>query len=225
MVIQIKPTSNKLIERLKNTTKVLVTWNFLGGNMPEQRSYARDINIPAIVQALKDHFMPQGFQTQAIGNPPHVIFQMAKSGTLASVTGTARAMTVQFNQKSDETVVSIGEQKWLDKAAVGAVGALILWPLLFTAAYGAIKQSTLPTEIWQVIDSVAYSLMAATQQPIAPMYAPAPIMPTAPAPDLPPPPQQAAPFEGAAQGSKFCPDCGAKSTGTKFCPNCGKQLY
>jgi hypothetical protein len=185
--------------------------------MPEQRTYPANMNIPAVMQALKDHFMPQGFVTQSLGTPPHMIFQMGKKDTLSSVTGTARAMTVQFEQKSDATVVSLGEQKWMDKAAVGAVG-LILWPLFLTAAYGAYKQSELPAEIWQVIDSNAYVPSYGAQPAPAPAYVPPP--PAAvPAQQTTQSPQQ------PVQGPRFCPDCGTKNAGSKFCPDCGKQLY
>ena len=37
-------------------------------------------------------------------------------------------------------------------------------------------------------------------------------------------PAQAAPENGAAGGSKFCPECGTASGGAKFCPNCGTKL-
>ena len=36
--------------------------------------------------------------------------------------------------------------------------------------------------------------------------------------------QQAAPAEGTAEGTNFCPECGKPTNGSKFCPNCGKQL-
>lgn len=193
--------------------------------MTEQRTYPNNINIPAILQALKDHFMPQGYQTQSIGVSPHMIFQMAKTGALHSVTGTARAMTIQFDQKPDGTTVSLGEQKWMDKAAVGAVG-LIIWPLFFTAAYGAWRQSGLPSEIWQVIDSNAYGSPygpAQTQMPPYPSATPPTAQITQPY-AAPSSPTSADPYQQPIQGPKYCPDCGKKNEGSKFCPNCGKQL-
>jgi hypothetical protein len=164
--------------------------------------------------------MPQGFVTQSVGVSPHLIFQMKKSGTFSSFTGQNRAMTIQFEQKSDATMVSLGEQKWMDKAAVGAAG-LILWPLFITAAYGAYKQSELPEEIWQIIDSNAYvpSYGAQPAPAPAPAYVPTPPPAVAPAPQTAQSPQQ------AVQGPRFCPDCGTKNAGSKFCPGCGKQLY
>jgi hypothetical protein len=188
--------------------------------MPDQRTYPSNINVPRITQALKDHFMPQGFQTQEVGAPPHLMFQMAHKGALASATGTARAITIQFEQKPNEVIISLGEQKWVDKAAVGVVG-LILWPLLVTAAYGAWKQSELPEEIWHVIDSNAYTPTYGAPQATPPTYVPPPPSPPTAAPA--PPGEQSS--QQPSQGPRFCPDCGTKNPGSKFCPNCGKQLY
>jgi hypothetical protein len=42
--------------------------------------------------------------------------------------------------------VEIGRAKWGDKAAAGAAGMLVLWPLAITAAFGAFREGQLPKE-------------------------------------------------------------------------------
>jgi hypothetical protein len=44
-----------------------------------------------------------------------------------------------FQRSGEETVVQVGASDWVDQIAVGAVG-LILYPLLVTAAVGAVQQ-------------------------------------------------------------------------------------
>ena len=121
----------------------------------DQRVYSNQINVAQIAQALQSHFMAQGYQTQALGEPPNMLVQIRKKSTLRAVTGLERAMSVQFRDGPQGIMVSLGEQKWADKAAVGTVGALIFAPLFFTAAYGAYRQAKMPEQIWQIIDSHA----------------------------------------------------------------------
>jgi hypothetical protein len=49
--------------------------------------------------------------------------------------------------------VEIGAGKWIDKAAGGAVGMFLLWPLAFTAGFGAWQQIKMPDKIFEFIGS------------------------------------------------------------------------
>lgn len=110
------------------------------------------MDVMACVSELQKHFSAQGYETQVLGTAPEMLFQARKRGTLRAVTGTGNAMTAQFRKREDGIVVTLGAQQWVDKAAVGAVGAVVFVPLLVTAAYGAWKQSRLPDQFWQIID-------------------------------------------------------------------------
>ncbi len=191
----------------------------------EQRIYSRNINVGQIAQALQSHFMAQGYETQALGTPPNMLVQVRKKGTLRAVAGMQRVMSAQFRDTEQGLTVTLGEQKWADKAAVGAVGALIFAPLLVTAAYGAYQQSRLPEQFWQVIDNIAMTSGATYTVPQPP---PPQVPEQAPMQGLPQQvPQQATPpATGQGQESqipKFCPDCGTPQQGTNFCPNCGRK--
>ncbi|UCF08936.1 MAG: zinc ribbon domain-containing protein [Thermoplasmata archaeon] len=179
----------------------------------EQRTYSKDINVGQIAQALQSYFMAQGYETQALGTPPNMLVQVRKRGVIRAVAGMQRVMSAQFRETQEGILVTLGEQKWADKAAVGAVGALIFAPLIVTAAYGAYKQAKLPEQFWQIIDNMA--MPAGTAYAVPP---PGPQQ-AAPQTDLPP----AAGTEQSPQIPKFCPDCGAPQHGTHFCPNCGRR--
>ena len=55
-------------------------------------------------------------------------------------------------------MVAVGQQKWIDKAAVGAVGVAVpvLWPLLFTAGLGAVRQASLANKVLTVLDGLVH---------------------------------------------------------------------
>jgi hypothetical protein len=66
----------------------------------------------------------------------------------------ATSLNVVFHQGEDDTLtVEIGAGKWIDKAAVGTVSLLILWPLAITAGIGAWEQMKMPDNIFDYIGS------------------------------------------------------------------------
>ncbi len=110
------------------------------------------MDVASCTKAIQDHFSKQGYETQTLGTPPEVIVQVRRQGTLRTITGMTNAITVQFRKSEKSIVVTLGEQKWMDKAAVGTIGVIVFAPLLVTAAYGAWKQAKLPEQFWQIID-------------------------------------------------------------------------
>ena len=118
----------------------------------QKRTYPIDLDVAKCAAALHQHFVGRKFETQLVGEPPELIFQLRKRGALRVMTGTQSALTVQFRKEGDGLEISMGEQKWTEKVAVGAVGAIIFAPLFLTAAYGMYKQAKLPEEIWGIID-------------------------------------------------------------------------
>lgn len=120
--------------------------------MVDQRVYSQNMDVAACVKELQEYFSAQGYETQVLETAPDMLVQVRKRSILRTVTGMASAMTAQFRKSQDGITVTLGAQKWADKAAVGAVGAIVFAPLLVTAAYGAWKQWRLPDRFWQIID-------------------------------------------------------------------------
>lgn len=147
------------------------------------------------------------------------IVQARKSNTLRDLTGLSSALTIKITPEAGGTRVEIGMQKWFDKAAVAAVGAIVFAPLLALAALGAYWQYKLTEDAWKIIeDHIARK---------AGGY-------------VPPLPGRCGTC-GAANiaGSDFCSTCGAnlkigcscrscgaaqKDPTARFCNRCGKPL-
>jgi hypothetical protein len=111
--------------------------------------------IPRIIGDVRGWLNTQDFDTQQI-NTDHdsVLLQIKKRGSWRDLVGMATSLNVVFHQGEDDTLtVEIGAGKWVDKAAVGAVSLVILWPLAITAGIGAWEQMNMPDKIFDYIGS------------------------------------------------------------------------
>ena len=61
------------------------------------------------------------------------------------------SLNVVFHQSGNNLTIEIGEGKWIEKAAVGAVGMAVLWPLAITAGFGAWQQMRMPERIFDYL--------------------------------------------------------------------------
>jgi hypothetical protein len=97
----------------------------------------------------------QDFDTQQINtDEDSVLLQVKKRGSWRDLVGMSTSLNVAFHQGEDDTLtVEIGAGKWVDKAAVGAVSLLILWPLAIPAGFGAWEQMNMPDKIFDYVGS------------------------------------------------------------------------
>lgn len=206
-----------------------------------------DLNIQQIVDNLENIYRSQGYQTQQVNaSKDQVMVQLKKGGDLEMLIGLQAALSVIIQRSGGGVVAMLGQQKWVDKAAVGAVGLIaapILWPLMLTAGAGAIRQASLGNQVLNVVDSlvrqqrpeiqigpVPVQIMPQIQQQWAPppQYLPPPAY-------TPPPPQYVpsapvidatpAPAAPPRRSRLRCPSCNTPyEPGDTFCTGCGKPL-
>lgn len=115
------------------------------------------IELERLVNDAENIFRHQGYQTQRLGNTDNVVVQLKKGGDLEAIVGMQAAISVSFQLTTGGLAVIAGQQKWVDKAAVGAVGlfiAPVLWPLVLTAGAGAIRQVNLANQALSIIDGL-----------------------------------------------------------------------
>jgi len=201
---------------------------------------SEDVDIERLTNDLENVYRAQGYQVQSIGNKDQMMVQLKKGGDFEALIGLQAALSVIIQRSAGGTVAMIGHQKWIDKAAVGAVGlvaAPVLWPLMLTAGAGAIRQASLSNQVLNVVDGLVRQQRPSIQ--IGPI--PIQIMPQlqqqwAPPPTYSPPssgyipaPQSvvvsALPAPAPAATQLRCPNCNTPyEPGDTFCSNCGTSL-
>ncbi|HVU66036.1 MAG TPA: FHA domain-containing protein [Ktedonobacteraceae bacterium] len=210
---------------------------------------SEEIDIERVATDLENMFRTQGYETQQLGNKDQIMVQLKKGGELAALVGLQTALTLTMQRTNGGVVAMIGQQKWVDKAAVGAVGLVaapfipILWPLLVTAGAGAIKQATLGNNVLNTVDGLVRQQAPGVQAgplpgSLAPQfqqywaqppqqYAPPQYVPPTPVYTPPPAPTYAppTPVYTPTPAKPRCPSCNTSyEPGDTFCSGCGRAL-
>jgi len=206
-----------------------------------------DIDIERLSNDLVNAYLAQGYQAQQIGNKDQMLIQLKKGGDFEALIGMQAALSVTIQRTAGGVLALIGQQKWIDKAAVGAVGLValpVLWPLAITAGVGALRQASLGNQVLNMVDGlvhqqrpgviagpIPYHIMPQIQQQIAPpSYMPKPSVPQYVPPQpvvqavpVAPPLPAPAPPQGPQQ--LHCPNCNTPyEEGDTFCSGCGRSL-
>ncbi len=210
---------------------------------------SEEINIEQLANDLENIYRAQGYQVQQINTKDQVMVQLKKGGDFETLIGMGVALSVIIQRTAGGVLAMIGQQKWIDKAAAGAVGAVglvipVLLPLAVTAGVGAIRQMSLANQVLNVVDGlvrqqrpgiqggpIPVQLMPQIQQQWSPpRYSPPPPVYTPPVQYIPPPqPQpvisQPAVAPAPAPVQLRCPNCNTPhEAGDTFCTGCGKSL-
>ena len=92
---------------------------------------SEDIDVEQLANDLVNVYASQGYQAQQFGDQRQRLVQLKKGGDFEAIIGMQAALSVTIQKSAGGTMAMIGQQKWLDKAAVGAVGIIalpVLWP-------------------------------------------------------------------------------------------------
>jgi len=200
------------------------------------------INIESVATELERMFLSQGYQVQHFGNVDQMTVQMKKGGDLVAIIGMQTALTATMQRSPGGVLAMIGQQNWVDKVVVGAVGlvaAPVLWPLMITAGVGAIQQANLGTQVMNALDKLVHQQNPNVQVgPIPPEMMPRHQQQWAQSPwqrwaswARPGTPSNkviCANCQAANEvGDSYCMQCGYALTSQepqkKLCPNCGAE--
>lgn len=189
--------------------------------MSDFRSYnAPNLDLNALTTALTGWLRSQKFDGQVLGLSDGVQVQARQTEGWRKLSGASAAMNVTMRKLGDALNVEIGAGQWGDKAAAGAVGMFLLWPLAFTAAYGAWQQNKLPDRILAFIDQ--FIATGGQGMDVGTSFGRV---------GAPPPGTPAAPFAGASApaaapvaAQRACASCGTSlAADAAFCPKCGTK--
>ena len=163
-----------------------------------------EADIPQLNAELRNLF-DRDYEVQTFQVSTTCIVQARKSNTIRDLTGLSSALTIKLTPEPGGTRVEIGMQKWFDKAAVAAVGAIVFAPLLALAALGAYWQYKITEDAWKIIEDHIASKAGGY---------------------VPPLPGRCGTC-GAANiaGSDFCSSCGATLKIGRNCSKCGSSNH
>jgi predicted nucleic acid-binding Zn ribbon protein len=186
---------------------------------------APDLDIERVARDLEDYYLSQDYQVQHFGNRDRMVVQLKMGSQLEAVFGMQAALAITLERFPSGILATVGQQQWLDKAATGAVGMLLFWPLAVTAGVGAIRQASLESQIFDLLDTVILRQRPEAKVGSVPPDLEAQVRQQAPSSSSEhsvPGPQQSSPF--GTQASK-CPHCGESyDAGDIYCSRCGKPL-
>lgn len=119
----------------------------------KSRRYACSLDENArIISDVTTWLDAQGFDSQQMPTEVNsVLLQVKKRGGWRDFVGMSTSLNIVFHESDEFLTVEIGAGKWLDKAAVGTVSMVILWPLAVTAGFGAWEQMRLPDRIFEYV--------------------------------------------------------------------------
>jgi hypothetical protein len=195
--------------------------------MDTARYYPGVFDVSLLAIQLAKHLEMRAYQTQWFGAGNQMTVQVRKGSEAAKFLGAQAALTVVITQHQADVLtgrapgllVTLGQQRWGDKALAAGVGAFFLWPLLIPAAVGAVRQTTLPGEVLSIVDTLVLQ-----QNPMAyPTAVPTYVMPQVQVMYQPMPTPASMPVVTVPQ--QVCPTCGQmNNTGASFCQSCGSSL-
>lgn len=119
---------------------------------------SEDIDVERLANDVANAYLGQGYQAQQMGNKDQMLVQLKKGGDFEAILGMQAAVSLTIQRTTGGVLAMIGQQRWLDKAAVGAIGLVgfpILWPLTLTAGAGALRQASLGNQVLNVVDGLA----------------------------------------------------------------------
>lgn len=114
-----------------------------------------DNTVQTVAYALAEYLdLEKNMITQTMRTRDGYTVQCKGDATMewSKYLGMDAALSTIMTQVGNEITVIIGTDKWMEKLGIAAVGSLFFQPLLITAGIGALRQATLPQEIFNFIE-------------------------------------------------------------------------
>ena len=118
-----------------------------------ERVYQTAVPADDVAKTLAEHFRGREFEAQVFGAAgERVVMQARKESLWRQLLGVVYAITVVISPGEGKLSIGLGGHEWVDSAVSGAIGLVVLPPVLFGTAYGIWKENQFDKEVWQVID-------------------------------------------------------------------------
>jgi len=174
----------------------------LGNEMKRIYVLPKDETAQTVAYALQEYLdRKRNMITQTMRTRNGYVVQVKgdASAEWTKYLGLDAAVTTTLEQEGDHLTVSISTEKWMEKMGTAAIG-IFFQPLLITTGIGALRQMTLPADIFSFIEDEFLHTIPVTETPVEEVFRTAPKV-------------------------MICPHCGSEnSEGAVFCKNCGEKL-
>ena len=118
-----------------------------------ERVYQTAVPAEDVAKTLAEHFRGREFEAQVFGAAgERVVMQARKESLWRQLLGVSYAITVVISPGESKMSIGLGGHEWVDSAVSGAIGLVVVPPVLFGTAYGIWKENQFDKEVWQVID-------------------------------------------------------------------------
>ena len=118
-----------------------------------ERVYQTAVPAEDVAKTLAEHFRGREFEAQVFGAAgERVVMQARKESLWRQLLGVSYAITVVISPGEGKLSIGLGGHEWVDSAVSGAIGLVVVPPVLFGTAYGIWKENQFDKEVWQVID-------------------------------------------------------------------------
>ena len=108
--------------------------------------------FPELITSPRNWLSSEGFRCQKLHTEDGgTLLQIEKVGGWRKFVGMSTALNIVFHQVENTVNVEIGAGRWIDKAATGTVGFLILWPLAVITGIGAWQRLNMPERVFEHI--------------------------------------------------------------------------
>ena len=131
------------------------------------------VDVDLLATELVRWFRRRGFETQDFSASPRaVVVQARKANWLRTVSGMNLALTVHLRPRRQDLQVEIGAGEWTDKAIGGALALFVpwAWPIAFSTGLGLFKQSQLPQEVLDYIETHVDARQRRAERRLRPEY-------------------------------------------------------
>ena len=118
-----------------------------------ERIYQTTVPAEDLAKALADHFRGREFEAQVFtSSGDRVVMQARKESIWRQLLGVTYAITVVITPADGQLNIGLGGHEWIDSVVSGAIGLVVVPPVLFGTAYGIWKENQFDKEVWHVID-------------------------------------------------------------------------
>jgi hypothetical protein len=118
-----------------------------------ERVYQTAVPAEDVAKTLAEHFRGREFEAQVFGAAgERVVMQARKESLWRQLLGVSYAITVVISPGDGKLSIGLGGHEWVDSVVSGAIGLVVVPPVLFGTAYGIWKENQFDKEVWQVID-------------------------------------------------------------------------